>query len=213
MQLLGRLLVVPDWTFINLAIALFGVLNIVLAGPREARRGGQIGYSKFCRASKLLLAFHFLKRELEVLFLHQYSSRAELEAVSTAGIGYTLLTVQVPDHAYEQLPLLVGLAMFVTGELGNFYHHYLLASLRSTGQHGYVLPTRGLFDRVSCPHYLFEIIAWVGIATVSQHLLNLLSAFGMGSYLLGRAAATTHWYRQKFDDYPKDRKHVLPYVF
>ena len=42
----------------------------------------------------------------------------------------------------------------------------------------------------------------------------LLVAAGMASYLAGRAAATTKWYREKFGTkYPAGRAHLLPGVF
>ena len=80
------------------------------------------------------------------------------------------------------------------GELGNLYHHVLLASMRRNKgaspsppaasdvkrdastpptppapvATGYSVPQGGLFPLVAAPHYLFEIVAWVGIALAAQ---------------------------------------------
>eukprot|EP00555_Chaetoceros_dichaeta_P007428 CAMPEP_0198270584 /NCGR_PEP_ID=MMETSP1447-20131203/45615_1 /TAXON_ID=420782 /ORGANISM="Chaetoceros dichaeta, Strain CCMP1751" /LENGTH=66 /DNA_ID=CAMNT_0043962685 /DNA_START=94 /DNA_END=291 /DNA_ORIENTATION=+ len=62
----------------------------------------------------------------------------------------------------------VGTGLFAVGIIGNFYHHYLLATLRSSGdsqsKKRYVAPNGGLFDYVAAPHYLFELILWLGIS-------------------------------------------------
>ena len=43
----------------------------------------------------------------------------------------------------------------------------------------------------------------------------LLVAIGMASYLGGRAAASTRWYREKFGEkaVPMGKKHLVPFVF
>ena len=43
----------------------------------------------------------------------------------------------------------IGLALFVVGELINFYHHMELASLRPEGSTSYVIPRGGLFNYMS----------------------------------------------------------------
>lgn len=40
----------------------------------------------------------------------------------------------------------IGSLMFVVGQLGNLYHHYLLATLRKPGEKGYKVPRGGLFE-------------------------------------------------------------------
>ena len=52
----------------------------------------------------------------------------------------------------------VGLALFGVGLLGNFYHHYLLATLRSPGETKYKVPRGGCFEYVAAPHYFFELL-------------------------------------------------------
>ena len=145
-------------------------------------------------------------------------------------------------YAASNAALPLGLALFAVGQAGNLYHHYLLAALRrpvessasatgkvpptpSTSQAmkeaslpavtpRYVLPTGGLFDLVTMPHYLFEIVAWLGIAMCAQQLNALLVAAGMASYLSGRAIATTRWYTKRFGDkWPKARRHLVPFLF
>lgn len=64
------------------------------------------------------------------------------------------------------------------------------------------------------PHYLFEIIAWAGLALVTMQLNAFLVCAGMASYLSGRSVATTHWYKSKLGDvWPAQRRHLVPFVF
>ena len=150
----------------------------------------------------------------------------------------------VPASIYAGCgPLMAaGLAAFAVGEAGNLYHHALLASMRKTSpatatdvpptpassealgatrsqatvapSKAYVMPSGGLFDLVTMPHYTFEIVAWIGIALVCQQLNAFLAAAGMASYLAGRSVATTAWYRERFGDkWPSARRHLVPFIF
>ena len=97
---------------------------------------------------------------------------------------------------------------------GNFYHHFLLATLRNPGEKAYKVPTGGLFEYVAAPHYLFEIIGWYGMAIASQHSINLLTCVGMTVYLFERATAQSEWNRKNLKDkYPLSRKHIVPFIF
>ena len=67
-----------------------------------------------------------------------------------------------------------GVALFLLGITGNFYHHCLLSRLRGKDDKGYKIPKGGLFRFVICPHYLFEIIEFVGVAFISQTIYTSL---------------------------------------
>jgi very-long-chain enoyl-CoA reductase len=100
----------------------------------------------------------------------------------------------------------------------NFYHHYLLASLRSDDSCSggkYHPPKGGLFEYVAAPHYLFELIAWAGIAIASQHLTGYLNLLSMSGYLFARSQNQNNWNRKKFDEkeWPKSRKNLIPFLY
>lgn len=116
--------------------------------------------------------------------------------------------------------------LFITGILGNLYHHYLLSTLRSksnkkgttttttTTTTRYVAPKGGLFEYVAAPHYFFELIGWLGIAVVSGHLNVYLIFASMCSYLSGRSVAQNEFNREKFEDaWPATRKSLVPFLF
>jgi very-long-chain enoyl-CoA reductase len=159
---------------------------------------------------------HFAKRVLESLFLHKYSGVAGLLTTllitsfySTAAYLIGWLN-QHPIPAVD-LPFVLGLVLFLFGMAFNFYHHKLLADLRKNSL-DYFIPKSGLFEYVVCPHYLFEIITWLGIALLSRHLAAWLILLFVISYLTARSLRTLQWYHQKFSDFPKDRKAILPAI-
>ncbi|WRX12510.1 3-oxo-5-alpha-steroid 4-dehydrogenase [Theobroma cacao] len=99
-----------------------------------------------------------------------------------------------------------GIVLFLIGISGNFYHHYLLSKLRAKGSKDYKIPRGGLFELVICPHYLFEILGFLGMSLISQTL-------GSAMYLTCRSYVSRRWYLSKFEDFPKQVKALIPYEF
>lgn len=181
------------------------------------------------KVTATLLTIHFAKRVLESLFLHNYSGTMNGDFLLPIGASYALTAAlfahqqravaAYTDSAIDSFMLHAGLTLSVVGQLGNFYHHWLLAKLRAPKSAGgseekkYVIPSDGMFKFVTAPHYFFELVAWLGIACTAQQLNAFLSVGDMLSYLSGRSVATTRWYKTKFSDYPTDRKHLIPFVF
>ncbi|MFS7994189.1 putative 3-oxo-5-alpha-steroid 4-dehydrogenase (NADP(+)) [Helianthus anomalus] len=164
----------------------------------------------------------FLLFYMQVLFLHKYSGSVGLESAIVVTLSYTLSTVTMlyaqylsGDFPNPSVDLkYVGVGLFLTGIIGNFYHHYLLAKLRKEGDKEYKIPQGGLFDLVICPHYLFEILGYVGISCISQTVYTFVFTLGTMFYLMGRSHATREWYLTKFGDkFPKEVKAFIPYVF
>lgn len=172
---------------------------------------------------------HFLKRVAEVLFLHKYSGETELNAARMIGSSYALTAFMIcllsnPDvSAFGSSSSKLGMLLFVIGSLGNLYHHYLLALLRSsskgqdskTGKKTYKAPNGGLFEYVATPHYFFELVAWLGISIVSRQLTSYLNFISMTSYLCARAYNQNQWNKKKFDenDWPSSRKNLIPFLY
>jgi very-long-chain enoyl-CoA reductase len=186
-------------------------------------------------ATASLLALHYGKRVLECLFLHKYSGSMDGDFLIPVSTFYALTavlyahqqkTVESYQGAHSQLLYRMGVALALFGQMGNFYHHYLLTKLRDkdscaedtpsqspSRRAAYKIPSGGLFRFVTMPHYFFEIIAWFGLACVTQHFNAFLAVLDMISYLGGRSVANTRWYKSKFENYPSDRKHLVPFIF
>lgn len=174
----------------------------------------------------ILSSLIFFKRILEVLFLHKYSGFTELAAAVPGGTMYAIYSFIINIYTLSiinkttvnDFNFKIGLIVYLIGMFGNFYHHYILTTLRPSNvdakklKKKYVIPTGGLFDYVTCPHYFFECILWLGLAIISKHINSYLVCFAMTSYLSGRAKTTADYYKTKFDNYPK-RNHIIPFIF
>ncbi|WOK99480.1 3-oxo-5-alpha-steroid 4-dehydrogenase 2-like [Canna indica] len=180
-----------------------------------------------CRLLCLALLLHFFKRDFEVLFIHQYSGQIPVESAITISLSYFMSTSIMIYSQYltqfmQQEPTLdlkyAGVVVFLVGICGNLYHHYLLSKLREKGapeeeSKAYKIPKGGLFGLVICPHYLFEVIGFMGISLISQTLFAFSVMVGTVFYLMGRSYATRKWYLSKFPNFPKQVKALIPYVF
>ncbi|MCL7048424.1 hypothetical protein MKW94_025059 [Papaver nudicaule] len=167
------------------------------------------------------VTFHFFKRVFEVLFVHKYSGGMVLDTAMVISLSYTLSAVSMiyNQHLLQGIPdpqidlKLLGGLVFLVGIVGNFYHHCILSNLRGKSDKGYKIPTGGLFGLVICPHYLFEILIFVGISLMSQSLYPIAFTTGTACYLTGRSYATRNWYQSKFPNFPKHIKALVPFVF
>jgi 3-oxo-5-alpha-steroid 4-dehydrogenase len=168
-----------------------------------------------------LVIAHFLKRDLEVMFLHKYSGHTELGTARMISAVYSLTSFMicaVAPHEPSALDTQLGIALFAVGSLGNLYHHYLLAQLRpstNSSNTKYVAPKGGLFAFVAAPHYLFELIAWLGIAVCSEQLTAYLNLASMTCYLAARSRNQNNWNKAKFDEkeWPASRKNLVPFLY
>jgi steroid 5-alpha reductase family enzyme len=110
--------------------------------------------------------------------------------------------------------LLLGLA-FIACAIGAGLHDYKLCKLRRSGENGYAIPHGLLFQWVSGPHYLFELLQWVAFLPFLPFGFQM-ATFGM--FILvnvtGRAEAIHDAYVKKLfkNKYPEDRCAYIPYI-
>lgn len=105
-----------------------------------------------------------------------------------------------------------GAALFACGMVVNLDADRRLFALRATTK-GYAIPRGGLYELVSCPNYLGEIAEWIGWAIASWSLGGLAFALFTIANLAPRALANHAWYKRSFDDYPRARRALVPFVF
>lgn len=167
---------------------------------------------------------HFGKRVVEVLFVHRYSKPMGPGTALLIGGLYSYFAVSahfqqniflspLEGDTMPLLPLLFGGFIFLLGQAMNLYHHLLLRNLRKTGDTGYAVPQGGLFGYVTCPHYFFEILAWIGYAIMARHLSIWGIVIIIAAYLAGRARQTREWYLEQVPGYPEERKALVPFTF
>jgi protein-S-isoprenylcysteine O-methyltransferase Ste14 len=107
---------------------------------------------------------------------------------------------------------LVGAALFLAGYAINQQSDRILFNQRRPGETGYKIPRGGLYRFVSCPNYLGESVEWIGWAIATWSLAGLCFAIWTVANLLPRAVAHHRWYREKFADYPSERRAIIPFL-
>jgi protein-S-isoprenylcysteine O-methyltransferase Ste14 len=104
----------------------------------------------------------------------------------------------------------IGVLLFGLGSVANRHSDAILRRLREPGEKGYKIPHGGLFEWVSCPNYLAEIVMWMGWAIATWCVPGLLFALWTVANLAPRARSHHAWYQQEFADYPTTRKALIP---
>lgn len=107
---------------------------------------------------------------------------------------------------------ILGVIIFFTGMAINLSSDEKLIGLRKGGKKGYFIPRGGLFNYVSSPNLFGEIIEWLGWAMMSWCLPAFSFALWTMANLIPRGLDHHRWYKRRFDDYPKERKAVIPFL-
>lgn len=129
--------------------------------------------------------------------------------------GYWFGHLNTHDYSMEWLTdwrFITGILLFAAGMYLNMASDRRLINLRKGGKTGYFIPQGGWFNYVSSPNLLGEIIEWTGWALMSWCLPAFSFMLWTSANLIPRALDHHKWYKNKFEDYPKDRKAVIPYL-
>lgn len=105
----------------------------------------------------------------------------------------------------------IGLLLFLFGMIININSDNILISLRKTTK-GYKVPMRGFFKFVSCPNYFGEIIEWTGFFVIFPNLAAFSFLLWTCCNLIPRAINHHNWYLKNFNNYPKERKIIFPFI-
>ena len=112
---------------------------------------------------------------------------------------------------------LVGFALYYLSYALNIHSDAVIRNLRSAdevaaGQKVYRIPRGGLFRWVTNASYLTELCAWAGFALCTWSLAGVFVLLVSLGNLVPRAWATHRWYRERFPDYPPERKALVPFL-
>ena len=108
---------------------------------------------------------------------------------------------------------LVGVAIFLAGFTLNLHADNTLMHLRRPGEAGHSIPKGGGFRFVSCPNYLGEILEWLGWAIATWSFAGLAFLLLTVANLAPRARSNHRWYVDTFDDYPPERRALIPGIY
>ena len=121
----------------------------------------------------------------------------------------TLLGPAYPIGWLASPAFLAGTALFAAGFWINREADRRLRAVRQQAT-GYGIPRGWLFEMVSCPNYLGEIVEWCGWALLTWSAAGLAFALYTMANLAPRALTHHRWYRSRFPDYPRRRKALVP---
>jgi hypothetical protein len=108
---------------------------------------------------------------------------------------------------------IAGLLIFIGGMAINISSDEKLIHLRIKRKNdGYQIPHGGLFEKVSCPNFMGEIVEWGGYALLCWSLPAFSFFVWTFCNLVPRALSHHRWYRNRFPGYPHSRKAVFPYI-
>jgi 3-oxo-5-alpha-steroid 4-dehydrogenase 1 len=104
----------------------------------------------------------------------------------------------------------IGLSLFVISFITNQISDNILIHLRKPGETGYKIPNGFLFKYVSCPNHLSELLQWSGFAIMAWNYPATTFLIWTAANLIPRALAHHKWYKEHFQDYPKNRTALFP---
>ncbi|KAK6523609.1 3-oxo-5a-steroid 4- dehydrogenase [Arthrobotrys megalospora] len=170
-----------------------------------------------------MVLIHYIKRELETLFIHRFSSAtmplsslirntAYYWTMGGLYLGYFLYSpsaTDTPPHFFY-----TGLAIWIFAELSNFKTHLTLRDLRRPGTTDRGIPTGYGFNLVTCPNYMFEVLGWFAFAMMTGWKIPALVFWGSGLFIQTKwAGQKERRYRKEFGDKYKKKKFVIvPYL-
>ncbi len=113
---------------------------------------------------------------------------------------------------------LAGLAIYATGLVLNVHSDAVLRNLRTKeeierAERVYRIPRGGGYELVSSPSYLGELLMWTGFSIFTWGLPGVFILAITAANLVPRAISTHRWYLERFEDYPRSRKILIPFVF
>jgi hypothetical protein len=201
------------WCLMEL-VSLVVFAGLFLAGPAEKTAPMWVFFA--------LWTAHYVNRSLIFPWrTHTAGKRIPLAIVGSAAAfnivnaGLNGLYLGWAGASYPTAWLLdprfiAGLALFAAGAAINIASDNRLIGLRTGGERGYTIPRGGLFEWVSCPNLMGEIVQWWGFALMCWNLPALSFAIWTAANLIPRAVSHHRWYHRTFPDYPPTRRAVIP---
>jgi 3-oxo-5-alpha-steroid 4-dehydrogenase 1 len=129
---------------------------------------------------------------------------------------FTRLHVYTPDWLRDPR-FIIGFVIYYSCYVLNLQSDAIIRNLRTreeiaAGNREYRVPRGGLFRWITSPSYFTELGAWLGFAICTWSLAGAFIFLVSVGNLVPRAFATQRWYRERFADYPRERKALIPFL-
>jgi len=112
------------------------------------------------------------------------------------------------------LSLILSL-IFIVAWYHQLQAHKIFAELKIKNPNKHSVPEGSLFKFVSCPHYMCEIIMYTCLMGIlgTNHSTGILVWAWVTINQIIAATMSHQWYLTKFEDYPRERKAILPFIW
>lgn len=104
----------------------------------------------------------------------------------------------------------IGVLLFLTGLYINWKADNILIHLRKPDETNYKIPEGWLFNKISCANLFGELIEWLGFAILCWNLPAVTFFIWTAANLIPRAISHHNWYKEKFIEYPLNRRAIIP---
>ncbi|KAK7194546.1 enoyl-CoA reductase [Novymonas esmeraldas] len=196
---------------------------MLLYAMRPSFLYGSVAMPAYGYTQKLYIGLfiaHFVKRELESMFVHKFShATMPMRNIVkncvyywsfAAFIGYVLCHPSFTQTSNLQSNF--GAVLMIVNEVLNFAVHYQLSTMRkSDGDTSRNVPKGPLFALVSCPNYFFEIMSWVAFSLGTNMLSSWFFTFA-GFVQMANWAKKKHSGYVKTDPANKKKAAILPFI-
>lgn len=180
-----------------------------------------------------LLAFHCWKRLYESYYVNVFSDKKINISHYIIGyvhyVGAILCIIGESDGFFRdsttpiilnKLPFLhkICAIVFLWATLQQLKSNFILGNLRKSGNivvsDAYKIPYNGLFEYISAPLQLTEILIYLTLSIIlwessTFHYVTLWVVTNQ----VDCAIMTHKWYQETFKNYPKNRKILIPYLY
>ena len=184
----------------------------------------------------ILMTIQSSRRLYETLFISVYSNNSKINlmhyifghlfyvAAALSTVCPVILSSTSEKYTFTMLidnlitkQRAISFILFIYASHQQQKCHKILANLRKdksgnviTEQH--YVPAGGLFEYVSCPHFLMEVIIYFIILVAQefkQKYWNLIFLLVISTQTIN-AINEHRWYKRKYSDLPKERKAIFP---
>lgn len=185
-----------------------------------------IGNSISSLLAASLFFLHVTRRWYECMYVSIFSSATinlahyalgylHYWGCATVLIAYSRTPYQPEFGSLLLVQKLLGIGLFIFASYHQYLSHKTFANLRKKSHNNekYAIPRGGLFEYISCPNYFCEILIYVSFYLILgfTHPWALILTWVITNQMM--AGIMTHdWYKRNFDDYPKLRKAIIPFL-
>ena len=169
----------------------------------------------------LIWLTHYIHRTFIYPFLIEMTNPKMPISIACSAFFFNLVNVSIQafgifyfteysENWISSSTFIIGLSIFLLGMYINIRSDYIIVAMKKRNGPGYHIPQTFLYKYLSAPNYFGEIIEWLGWAILTWSISGVVFLIWVIANLFPRAIAHHRWYKNKFDNYPKNRKAIIP---